>query len=325
MGILDAPSQSLKKLAISLGITTTGMTQDQLAAAIASLTTSRSVVTAANLAAIPAKLDSIRPGRPQHSTIGIFATDLSTSRTYRVDAEPPYGTAGTSLNYTLTPFSQTGDATVAAALIPQMNQALSDNAALGVQLTASLLNVSAAAGAKADALLAAAAKSDALLAAAAKGDAQTAAGFLPTLQATTSATQQQGLDLEQAEAARADRFNLIAGQLEYQRQQVLLAANNAQAGIAASLSSALGSIAANTPATYAQIVADLDVGETLRNAQVSRQLTTINFAATSVDQARLAALAQISTAATAAAASLASGNSLVQSPADFYRLDLNRY
>jgi hypothetical protein len=321
--------------------------------------------TASNYAAIPAQLDQIRIASTGNSVLGQLITDTSVGRTYRVDAQPAYGTAGTTSNYSLTPLSQMGDPTVAAALIPQLQQSLADNAQLrdslsqagqtaataaqgantardGANTATSGANAAAqgantardGANAARDGAVAATAGANTARdgAVAATGGANAAAQGANTARdgavaatgnaAAVSATvAQQNLDLDQAESARAARFNSVAGQLEYQRQQVLLAASNAQQGIAASLSSALGQLAANTPATYAQIVADLDAGEAGRNAQVAKQLTTINYAATSVDQARLSALAQIATAAAVAAA----GNPSVLSPSDYIRLDLNRY
>jgi hypothetical protein len=279
--------------------------------------------TASNYAAIPAQLDQIRIASTGNSVLGQLITDTSVGRTYRVDAQPAYGTAGTTSNYSLTPLSQMGDPTVAAALIPQLQQSLADNAQLRDSLSqAGQTAATAAQGANTARDGANTATSGANAAAQGANTARDGAVAATGNAAAVSATvAQQNLDLDQAESARAARFNSVAGQLEYQRQQVLLAASNAQQGIAASLSSALGQLAANTPATYAQIVADLDAGEAGRNAQVAKQLTTINYAATSVDQARLSALAQIATAAAVAAA----GNPSVLSPSDYIRLDLNRY
>jgi hypothetical protein len=65
--------------------------------------------TAANYAAIPGQLDIIRQTAAGGSVLGQMVTDLSLGRTYRVDAQPAYGTTGTTANYTLTPVPQTGD------------------------------------------------------------------------------------------------------------------------------------------------------------------------------------------------------------------------
>lgn len=61
---------------------------------------------------IPAVLDWLRDFYGGHTVIGLLITDRATGTTYRVDAEPPYGTAGGLDSYRLTPF---GDAAAAQA------------------------------------------------------------------------------------------------------------------------------------------------------------------------------------------------------------------
>jgi hypothetical protein len=146
---------------------------------VKALVASNARATASSYAAIPAALDQLRVNSTGNSVLGQLISDVALGRTYRVDSEPSYGTAGTTANYTLTGISQPGDPTIAASLIPQMSQALVDNA----QATA---GANAAAAFKPDALAAAAAKPDALAAAAAKPDAQAAAALLPPLSAANA-------------------------------------------------------------------------------------------------------------------------------------------
>jgi len=51
---------------------------------------------------IPAVLDWLRLSYGGHTVLGLLITDRATGTTYRVDAEPTYGTAGTLSNYGLT-------------------------------------------------------------------------------------------------------------------------------------------------------------------------------------------------------------------------------
>jgi hypothetical protein len=105
---IDLPSQTLRKLSNAIGLPVDGKTQDQMAAAIGTLITSTAQEPgtregAANYALIPARLDIIRVSALNNSVLHQFITDAAGGVTYRVDAEPPYGTIGTTDNYTLTP------------------------------------------------------------------------------------------------------------------------------------------------------------------------------------------------------------------------------
>jgi hypothetical protein len=95
---------------------------------VKALVASNARATASSYAAIPAALDQLRVNSTGNSVLGQLISDVALGRTYRVDSEPSYGTAGTTANYTLTGISQPGDPTIAASLIPQMSQALVDNA-----------------------------------------------------------------------------------------------------------------------------------------------------------------------------------------------------
>lgn len=61
---------------------------------------------------IPAVLDWCRIYYGGHTVLCMFITERATWTTYRIDGEPPYGTPGTTENYTLTPF---GDSSAAQA------------------------------------------------------------------------------------------------------------------------------------------------------------------------------------------------------------------
>lgn len=62
---------------------------------------------------IPAVLDWLRDFYGGHTVVGLLITARETGTTYRVDAEPLYGTPGTLDTYTLTPFGDAGAAQAA--------------------------------------------------------------------------------------------------------------------------------------------------------------------------------------------------------------------
>jgi hypothetical protein len=104
---IDLPSQTLRKLSNAIGLPVDGKTQDQMAAAIGAFVVSTAVEQGvregvANLALIPARLDVIRVNAIGNTVVNQLITDKSAGITYRVDAEPAYGTIGTLSNYTLT-------------------------------------------------------------------------------------------------------------------------------------------------------------------------------------------------------------------------------
>ncbi|WP_407572147.1 hypothetical protein [Deinococcus altitudinis] len=113
--------------------------------------------TAATYAGIPAALDALRPKLPGNTVIGLNITNQATGTTYRVDAQPAYGTAGTAINYVLTPIptearvntllSPVVDAVVSASTRANNAQATADSAttaAANAKATADAANLLAA-------------------------------------------------------------------------------------------------------------------------------------------------------------------------------------